>query len=305
VVNPPDPALLADLDADLLDPAHAREVRTTAAADPRATAVLDALRATRADLAALPAPALPPAVAQRWLAALAAQNPPGPTAAADADHATFHPTPDPTAIGPTPAASGPTPAASGPAASRPASPHPASPRTGALGPSPAGPVPDAPARPASGGPDGTDSAIHTPWRRPGSRPPRHITSAGPTPATRSTRRRVAVTSLLAAAALVVGVVVAAVGGRGSAMDVTRVELAAVARSTIGVSDLGVYTDTARRNECLATAGHPGAPVLGGRAVRFDGSPGVLLVLSTGVLGRFRVLVVDDTCRTLADEVVGR
>jgi hypothetical protein len=100
------------------------------------------------------------------------------------------------------------------------------------------------------------------------------------------------------------VLVGVVGGRGSAVDVTDVELAAVARATIGVSDLGVYTDTARRNSCLATTGHPGTAVVGGRPVRLDGSPGVLLVLSTGVLGRFRVLVVDDTCRTLADEVVG-
>ncbi|MBC8092185.1 MAG: hypothetical protein H7Y15_09660, partial [Pseudonocardia sp.] len=45
----PDPALLADLDAGLLDPAHAAEVRAAALADPRSAAVLEALRVTRAE----------------------------------------------------------------------------------------------------------------------------------------------------------------------------------------------------------------------------------------------------------------
>ncbi|MBC8093555.1 MAG: hypothetical protein H7Y15_16780, partial [Pseudonocardia sp.] len=49
---------------------------------------------------------------------------------------------------------------------------------------------------------------------------------------------------------------------------------------------------------------PGARVLGGRQVRLDGVPGVLLVLPTGVLGRFQVLVVDEACRPLAQDVIG-
>ncbi|MDN5930824.1 MAG: hypothetical protein L0I24_07140, partial [Pseudonocardia sp.] len=66
----PDVHLLADLDAGLLDPARAREVRRAALADPRSAAVLDALAATRADLAAVPAPVVPPDLVAGWTAAL-------------------------------------------------------------------------------------------------------------------------------------------------------------------------------------------------------------------------------------------
>jgi hypothetical protein len=52
---------------------QAARARAVAAEDRDARAVLDALAATRADLAALPAPAVPEAVAQRWAAALAAE----------------------------------------------------------------------------------------------------------------------------------------------------------------------------------------------------------------------------------------
>lgn len=235
----PDPALLADLDAGLLDPTHAAQVRAAALADPRAAAVLEALRATRADLAALPAPPVPPGVARQWFAALAA--------AERGDAAPEDPAPHD--------------------AARPV-------------------IPAAAAPPRAGHPWGGQARRHD-----GSRRPRARASA--------------VTALLTAAALVVGLVIALVRGPGGAVEVTRVELAAVARSTIGGTDLGPYTEVPRRAACLATAGHADAPVLGGRRVRLDGAPGVLLVLSTGVLGRFRVLVVDDACRTLADELVGR
>lgn len=70
----PDRHLLADLDAGLLDEATAREVRAAVAADPEAQAVLDALAATRAELAAVPPPPVPPTLAARWSAALAAER---------------------------------------------------------------------------------------------------------------------------------------------------------------------------------------------------------------------------------------
>ncbi len=210
----PDRALLAELDAGLLDPARAGEVRAAALADPRAAAVLDALRVTRAELAALPAPALPPAVAQRWSDALEAER-------------------------------------------------------------------TAPPR-------------HAPV-------PRHRpVIARPVPVARRP-----LVALLAAAVIVGALTVGGLfGGRDGRLDVTRVGLAAVARSTIGQTDLGPLTDPARRGACLRTAGHPDAEVLGGLQVRFDGVPGVLLVLPTGDLGRFRVLIVDEACRTLTDDVVG-
>ena len=72
---PPDVAALAELDAGLPDDAAAAAARRrTAAADPRAAEVLDALAATRAELAAADEPELPDLVAARWSAALAAER---------------------------------------------------------------------------------------------------------------------------------------------------------------------------------------------------------------------------------------
>jgi hypothetical protein len=69
--EPLDVAALAELDAGLPGDAAARR---RAVADPRAAEVLDALAATRAELAAAPEPELPDAVAERWTAALAAEH---------------------------------------------------------------------------------------------------------------------------------------------------------------------------------------------------------------------------------------
>src|SRR5690349_5897833 len=74
----PDPVTLAELDAGLPDEVAAARRRAVAEADPDATAVLDALAATRADLAALETPDVPLEVAARWDAALAAEPAPGP-----------------------------------------------------------------------------------------------------------------------------------------------------------------------------------------------------------------------------------
>jgi len=71
---PVDVAALAELDAGLPDRAEATRRRAAAAADPDAAAVLDALAATRAELAALPTPDVPPEVTARWTAALAAES---------------------------------------------------------------------------------------------------------------------------------------------------------------------------------------------------------------------------------------
>lgn len=72
--GPVDPSALAELDADLPDAARAAVRRRAARSDPRSAEVLDALAATRAELAALPEPEVPPAVATRWEAALAAER---------------------------------------------------------------------------------------------------------------------------------------------------------------------------------------------------------------------------------------
>ena len=70
----PDPTDLAEIDAGLPDDAEAARRRAAVAGDPHVEGVLDALAATRADLAALPAPAVPPDVEARWAEALAAEG---------------------------------------------------------------------------------------------------------------------------------------------------------------------------------------------------------------------------------------
>jgi hypothetical protein len=77
--DPVDVPALAALDAGLPDAAEAAERRRAARTDPRAAEVLDALSTTRADLAALPEPEVPPAVAARWAAAVAAEHPQRPS----------------------------------------------------------------------------------------------------------------------------------------------------------------------------------------------------------------------------------
>jgi hypothetical protein len=77
--DPVDVPALAALDADLPDAGEAAERRRAARTDPRAAEVLDALSTTRADLAALPEPEVPPAVAARWAAAVAAEHPQQPS----------------------------------------------------------------------------------------------------------------------------------------------------------------------------------------------------------------------------------
>lgn len=292
----PDAHLLADLDAGLLDPTRAREVRRAALADPRSAAVLHALAATRADLAAVPAPVAPPDLVAGWMAALETagagpdrqEDPPGDRAPDDSAPGS---TPDgSTPVGP-PASTAP---ADAPDGSAPGIGH----GTGSV---PAGPTPEDPTAAATHAPDppltGTAAA---PGRATTARTVRR-TRSGPRAPRPTTPRRRGWVLLVAAAALVVAVLALRPAGPP---DLTRVELAAAARSTVGTTDLGALADPARRDGCLAAAGHPGVAVLGGRQVRLHGTPGVLLVLSTGELGRFRVLVVTPDCAVLADDLVG-
>ena len=199
VPDPADVARLAECDAGLPDDDEAAVRRRAAQADPQGAAMLDALAATRAELAAAGEPELPPALAARWAAALAAE----------------------------------------PAVVKP---------------------PRAP-------------------RRPG-------------------RRRV----LLAAAAVAAAAAPAAgVVGLGTSaqpvLTVSRVDLVAVATSTVGTVDVGALADPGRREACLRTVlpDAAGERLLGGRRVVLDGRPGVLLVLATGTRGGLRVLTVDPGC----------
>lgn len=264
----PDVALLAALDAGLVEPARAARLQAQAQADPRAAAVLAALAATRRELADLPDPPIPPAAAGRWAAAL------------------------------------------DDVARRDSSRHVRNRRNGAASPArrrrdrDAG-DPEAHVRPpaTSGTPP-----IADPAPCPGSTsPPPRRTSAPPRAGQRPGRARpiphrpgralVLIATLATVATVVLALLVAGPGD--GAPSVTRVELASFAGSTIGLTDLGDLADATRRAGCLAAIGPTGArqddALLGGRRVRLDGQPAVLLVLSTGTLGRFRLLVVDPQC----------
>jgi hypothetical protein len=85
---------------------------------------------------------------------------------------------------------------------------------------------------------------------------------------------------------------------GPAPSLDRVNLAAVARSAIGSLDVGALADPARRAGCLRAAAPalaPDAPLVGGRQVTLGGREAVLLVLGTGRLGTFDIVVVDPDC----------
>lgn len=85
VPDVPDVTALAELDADLTGPAAAARLRAAGRTDPRAAAVLDALAATRADLAALPEMPVPTEIETRWAEALAAEGAASESASARAD----------------------------------------------------------------------------------------------------------------------------------------------------------------------------------------------------------------------------
>ncbi|GAA3052769.1 hypothetical protein GCM10010464_16650 [Pseudonocardia yunnanensis] len=225
----PDLAQLADLDAGVLEPTQAAQVRAAAAAHPESAAVLHALAVTRGELAELPAPPVPPEFAARWAAAL------------EAEAATDEPSPD-VEVGP--------------------------PRSSL---------------------DRRRPAPRRPW------PPR---AARRTTATRSSWRR-PLAAVGAAALLSVLVLAGVLSSRPTpAPSIDRVNLAAVARSAIGSVDAGALADPARRAGCLRAAAPalaPDAPLVGGRQVTVGGRQAVLLVLVTGRLGSFDVVVVDSEC----------
>ncbi len=238
----PDLDLLADLDAGLLDEPQSGDLRAAALADPASAAVLDALTVTRAELAALPRPVLPPATAARWTAALddAALEPTAPEQAARDQ-------------------------AAGNRAARERT-RPLAPRSRHI-----------PIGPTSG--------------RGSSRPP-----AGP----RRRRPRPAVVAGIALVAVLVGV--GLVRSHAATVTVSGVELAAAGRAALGVGEAGEFAKPSRRSACLRSVSPPGvaadSPLLGGRGVELDGRPGVLMVLGTGELGSFDVVVVGPGCDAL-------
>lgn len=138
------------------------------------------------------------------------------------------------------------------------------------------------------------------------------------PADRAARARRRTRGALASLAAAAVVAVAASFGSLPADDAPPVrtlalrldDLATVGGSALGAAVPGGLADPARRAGCLRVAGvsEPTHPLLGAREVLLDGVPGVLLVLPSGALGSFRLLVVDAECgpgggRVLAERTV--
>jgi hypothetical protein len=147
------------------------------------------------------------------------------------------------------------------------------------------------------------------------------------------RRRTAAwagAAVLAAAAALVGVVAlvgvhrytagvpragdsmgAATGVSPSApLALTDNDLGSAVSRAMAQRDLGPLAEPGRLPGCLAANGVPsGTDPLGAMEITVDGSRGVLLVLPTGQIGRFRLLVVGDDCAPgtpslLADHLIG-
>jgi hypothetical protein len=106
-------------------------------------------------------------------------------------------------------------------------------------------------------------------------------------------------ALGAAAVLAAAVLAGALWSRpGPQPSFDQVNLVAAARAAIGSFDAGPLVDPVRRAGCLravAPSLSPGAQLLGGRQVELSGRQGVLLVLATGRLGTFQIVVVDPAC----------
>lgn len=129
-------------------------------------------------------------------------------------------------------------------------------------------------------------------------------------------------ALLAAAAVLAGAVALGLGwlqrsdppavpDSPAQLALTRDTLASAVGDGLARRDLGPLNDPQQLAACQRAVGRPAQPPLGGREVLLDGRAGVLLVLPTGVVGRFRLVVVVPECGTtqtspvLADVVAGR
>lgn len=298
--DPADVNRLAELDADI---AAGLAADPGAGAGPATRAVLDALAATRAELASLPALQAPPELVARWTAAL-----PPPrvddmsTQSSPIQHAPTPPRVDETGTQVSPIESG-----EGP---QPAPRHDPVRRALRAG---------GRARASGGAEDrrlGAESAGYGRERTEPVITPPTARRAGPwpgrPPAGRRRRVRPAVGVGLALAGLLV--VAGVLQSRPAQPAVTAAQLGGVARAAVGAHDAGELADPARRAGCLRSAAapglDPGAALLGGRGIEFEGRPGILLLFGTGELGRFRVVVVNQECgpaggTLLADAVVGR
>lgn len=124
------------------------------------------------------------------------------------------------------------------------------------------------------------------------------------------RRRSGVLMGLTAAAAVAGIAVAttfaftdtsagpSVAQDGPAGPAGSTPAEATLLSALGRSDAGAFTDVATRDRCLAANGVlPTTQVVGTASIDAGGDPAVVILLTTGTIGRFDALVVGTGCDT--------
>jgi hypothetical protein len=105
------------------------------------------------------------------------------------------------------------------------------------------------------------------------------------------RRPVVLTAAAAAVALALPVAQGPADPGDAAPD-----LAGAVAATLAAPPSGPFTDRSRLGACLSVVGAaPPGPVVGTRETTMNGRSGVLVVMTTGVLGRFRVVLAEPGC----------
>jgi hypothetical protein len=142
---------------------------------------------------------------------------------------------------------------------------------------------------------------------------------------RQTRRLALTAGLVGVAAAVIGAAVVVLPGLGSSpstsqnagggpssqLSVSSGQLGSVALTqALRKSDYGPLSNPQQLSGCLKANGQdPNEKPIGAMQISLDGRQGTMLVLTTGVLAQYRLLVVGPTCSatspsTLANQVIG-
>ena len=142
---------------------------------------------------------------------------------------------------------------------------------------------------------------------------------------KQTRRLALTASLVGVAAALIGAAVVVLPGLGSSqpaapnaggapssqLSVSSGQLGSVALTqALHKSDYGTLSNPQTLAGCLKSNGQdPNQKPVGAMRISLDGKPGTLLVLTTGVLAQYRLLVVGPSCSatsadTLANQVIG-
>ena len=109
------------------------------------------------------------------------------------------------------------------------------------------------------------------------------------------RRRRPVVLTAAAAAVAVALALPVAQGPADPGDAAP-DLAGAVAATLTAPPSGPFTDRSRLGACLSAVGAaPPGPVVGTRETTMNGRSGVLVVMTTGVLGRFRVVLAEPGC----------